>query len=258
MIVRRLTALSDSSPAKEGEARPGFKVFLDTQKNPEPPFGILLQSTHSELAGDLAEALRPEAFGEVRPEVIEAIRRHDFGWKASDSRQLENADKSRPRPFPDMPHEEEISSWRNSIELAADAPPLVRVLISRHFCFLAGDNPLHNRFREDETRRRDVIESTLNSSAENLDRWAAALGFCDLLSLYLSSGATESAVFPFSHPADPKAASARKTTLSWNGGALRFDSPVLRPNTRVAAKLQTYSNGRISGDDQELRWTLSE
>ena len=253
MIVRRLSISSEA--LRDGQARPAFTAFLDAQRNVQPPYSVLLQATHSELAGNLVAALLPDAFGEIRPEVIESARRHDFGWNPSDERQLERAGNRGPKPFPDLTHEEQVSSWRESLNLAQN-PPLVNVLISRHFCCLAGNDPHFVSFRDRETSRRASLEETLPFSAAELDRWEAALGFCDLLSLYLCSGAKESVSFPFAHPADPRAATAPKAILSWKNGELEFDPPVLRERSEFAASGKMYQDGHISRENTNYRWTF--
>ena len=80
---------------------------------------------------------------------------------------------------------------------------LAGVLTSRHFCLLAPqDNSVHHQFWQEETERRELIETGCFEFSD-LDRFTAALGFCDLLSLLLCSGVEQRAMVPLAHPANP-------------------------------------------------------
>jgi hypothetical protein len=65
---------------------------------------------------------------------------------------------------------------------------------------------------------------------KNLDRWIAALGFCDLLSLYLCSGSQSAVTLPLAHPEND--ANARNVTLTWTNTSLCLSESVLYPNAR--------------------------
>ena len=230
---------------------------MEVEKSAKPPYGIVLQRVHSQLTGDLMRSLRQDVFGEITHDVMEAARQHDFGWAESDADQLTHLGARNLQPFSSVPDEVEISSWESSLQRTENAAPLINILISRHFCFLSTDHPLHQEFLQRETRRRERRENSLNFSVEQLNRWTAAVGFCDLLSLYLGCGSTEEVEFPLSHPADPASAHAPKVRLSWKDGLPRFSPPVLEPNT-FRAEIREYSG---SGDDlleRQLEWTFPE
>ncbi|MBV8553563.1 MAG: DUF3891 family protein [Acidobacteriaceae bacterium] len=256
MILRPLP-VREGHPVQTGEdTRPAFEIFLETQENAHPPYAVVLQAQHSQLAGDLAHALRKEAFGGLVPEAIEAIRQHDFGWTESDMAQLQDVSRSAPRPFPALSAKETLPSWVACIRRAENVSRLVGVLISRHFCLLAGNDPERREFNYLETQRRQETESRLPFPAEALDRWTAALGFCDLLSLYLCSGATEDAEFPLSHPADPTSRQALKATLSWCGGELRLSPALLEPNARLSLIAREYQGSGRELGSRRFDWTI--
>jgi hypothetical protein len=236
MILRPL-AHSPSPRSKTGTSpRPAFEVFLAHQEQVRAPYLPIPQSSHAHLAGELAGALLPEVFGALPAEVIEAIRQHDSGWIVSDMEQLHKAeDGGEVRSFPALSAEEAVPAWEATVRLAETASPLIGVLVSRHFCLLSDDdNPLHRRFREKAASRRLPVERALGCAVENLDRWTAAMGLCDLLSLYLCSGTEEPAEFPFCHPADAQARErVQKTVLTWEGGRPRFTAPLFQSGTRV-------------------------
>jgi hypothetical protein len=232
-------------------------VFLADQEQVRAPYLPIPQSSHAHLAGELAGALLPEVFGALPAEVIEAIRQHDSGWIGSDMEQLQKAgDSSDVRSFPALSAEEAVPAWEATVRLAETASPLIGVLVNRHFCLLSDDdNPLHQRFRKRAASRRIPVEQALGCGAENLDRWTAAMGMCDLLSLYLCSGSEAPAEFPFCHPADALVRErVQKTVLTWESGRVRFTAPLFRPGTRVA---QAVPAVRSSDAAATLAWEFA-
>lgn len=258
MILRSVVFVDVATLANP---EPAFKLFLRTQRSVSKPYQPILQPTHSHLAGELAARLIPETFGPLPVEAIEAARQHDYGWISSDTKQLRIESEQTLRPFPQLAPDETIPSWKDCIRLAESTSPLVGVLVSRHFCMLAADAeyPIHARFKDEETARRQDIERRLPHCSVDLDRWAAAVGFCDLLSLYLCSGTREPAEFSFCHPADRGARKqARKTILTWRGDCLHFEPAVIVPGTRVSQYVMTIN----SADGQNygavtLRWEFN-
>lgn len=254
MIVRGLT--SDKEKPQVSNPQEARTVFLNSQKNVEPPFAIILQPEHSKLAGELAAALREDVFGSLNPDVIRAVSEHDLGWRESDDRQMKAIGRSKPRPFPDISAEESIGAGRKSIAKAATVSPLMEVLVSRHFTTLGSGDPTRQSFVQEETERRATIERTLQIAPADLDRWTAALGFCDLLSLYLCCGRQETVEFPLAHPADPAAEYAKKTTLAWEQGSPRFSTPVLMPESRFELPVRTYTAAGGQLTPLTLSWTF--
>jgi len=258
MILR---SVRTADPANLGDPEPAFDLFLKTQRDNSQPCRPILQSTHSHLAGELAARLTSEPFGLLADEAIQAVRQHDYGWISSDLKQLSNKPTQTLRPFPELDASEKISNWKDCIRLAESASPLMGVLVSRHFCMIAADAEysIDARFLEEETTRRKDIERRLPQSSEDLDRWTAALGFCDLISLYLCSGTREPAEFALCHPADRVARKqARKTVLTWNGDCLHFESPVIAAGTRVSQYVMTINtaDGRVY-DADTLHWEFN-
>jgi hypothetical protein len=255
MILRSLSQQQERT-AERPEAPKASEVFIETQKHVTAPYAIIFQAEHSQLAGQLAAALSENTFGEISPEVIQAAGQHDFGWQASDEGQIQSLGQKSPRPFPDLSVEETLPSWRNSVAYAASITPLIDVLVSRHFSLLGGGDPGRQGFVRDETERRQDIERALPCSRFDLDRWTAAVGFCDLLSLYLCSGSRQTVELPFAHPASPIAAQASKTTLSWVDGSPCFSSPILKPGTQVLLTVREYSGRGTDLRPLTLQWSF--
>lgn len=254
MLLRHLSA----SPVQGGSPRPAFEVFLASQKNVASPFGIVLQITHSELAGELAAKLMPEAFRDLPEEVVEAAWKHDFGWQPSDAAQTGQMPTATPKPFPDMP-DDELSSWRGSLALAETASPLTRVLIGRHFAALSNQpSPRHEEFARTDLPNLRKAEESLGHSEDDLRRWAGAVGFCDLLSLYLASGVMEPAIFPLAHPAAPEAKEARQVTLTWEDGQPRFSEPVIQPGAEFRVEAQRFAADTGEVGPLALKWVFAE
>ena len=233
MILRHAPDAKAGQEPEERKVEPAWKVFFSTQQRAASPEAVVLQAAHAALAGELASHLLPEAFGELRPEVIEAATRHDWGWAESDERQIATEPARKLKPFPEM-KADELPSWRRSLELAEEWAPLTRVLISRHFCALANQpTPQHEEFITTETPRRVAIERTLSFGERDLKRWAGAVGLCDLLSLYLCCGTERPAWFPVAHPADSEAPTARRFTVACHSGELICSEPVFVPGAHV-------------------------
>jgi Protein of unknown function (DUF3891) len=244
--------------ADQGEPQPAFQVFLASQKGSGTPEVIALQTVHSKLAGDLARALRPEMFGELPSEVIDAAEKHDLGWGESDDRQMARAEKEDPKPFPHVGGGEELPSWQRSLRLADAMPLLTRILISRHFCALANNpSPQHAEFLDGELDHRLELERKLGTSAGDLKRWTDAVGLCDLMSLYLCSGVSRAALFPLAHPAEPYAADAKKITVQRRGNELLFSEPVFREGAHVSAELLQFDPASRRVRPVELTWNVA-
>lgn len=238
------------------KVRSAWEVFIELEKRAEPPCAIVFQADHSKLAGDLAAALLGASFGELSAEVIQATAQHDFGWNASDEAQMRSLSEAKPRPFPCLTAKETLPSWHAGIAHARTVSPLVEVLVSRHYCVLGAGDPGRAEFVQSENARRARMEKDLPYRREDLDRWTAALGFCDLLSLYLCCGAQAQVEFPLAHPAAPDAKRAPKTVLRFHDGRPRFSPPVFKPATRVSLTSTRYDGTSKDLAPLFLNWSL--
>jgi hypothetical protein len=255
MILRSLPTRNDEQKMPP-EAQAASAVFLQTEQQVRPPYAVIFQAEHSQLAGELAKALREEIFGDLHPEAIQAAGQHDLGWNQSDTAQMEQLGQTELRPFPALRTAETLPSWRRSIEHEANAAPLVHVLVSRHFCLLGAGDPERAAFIQNETERREDIERILPIAPADLDRWTGAVGFCDLLSLYLCSGSQEPAEFPLTHPAAPDAAQAPKVTLFWNEDRPQFSKPILKPGAKLSLAVRQYQGEGKETTPYTLQWNF--
>ncbi len=257
MILRHLQEFVPPSATGNAGPQPASELFMSSQKNVPPPFGLVLQIAHSELAGELVKALLPESFGDLPPEVAEAAWKHDAGWQPSDAAQTGRMPASSPKPFPEVP-EDELPAWRGSLALAESCPPLTRVLMGRHFAALANQPAeRHDVFCREDAKALAEYERTLGLDEADVKRWTAAVGFCDLMSLVLSSGVAVPASFPLGvHPAIPEAADARTVTLTWKDGQPGFSEPIFKPGTTVRIEGQRFDPGTGDVAPMALQWTL--
>jgi hypothetical protein len=240
MILR----IGHSIATEAAAAQDAWPAFAKTQQRPpwstsDTVPGCVSQPAHAALAGQLASALNPNTFGALPSEVIDAIGRHDAGWAEPDLAALECIGEKQPQSFVAYPPEGAVTSWRKSIREAETRSPLAGILTSRHFCLLAprDSDPHHAVFVEQENQRRAPHEAASPLSRDDLNRFTSALGFCDLLSLCLSSGLTGAVRIPLAHPADPASEHAPKVTVSLGGETLRLDQPdvgpVMAPGTLI-------------------------
>ena len=258
MILRIGHATATALPAGQD----AWRAFAKTQQ--PPPFstpnthgGCITQPAHAALAARLAVALDPGVFGALPAEVIDAIGRHDAGWAEPDLAALECVGEKQPHSFLAYSTEAAVDAWRRSVREAEARSALAGILTSRHFCLLAPrDSDLyHAAFVEQENQRRAPQEARCSTLRTELDRYTAALGFCDLLSLYLCSGLTGVVRIPLAHPADPAARHATSATLFLAEQTLRLNQPVMTSGTMVYAEGWIVSSPKVLASHR-FKWTV--
>ena len=256
MLFRRLTADPSSAYERSSDAEPAFAAFRKTQQSLPVPFGLLYQSEHSRLAGALARALSPDVFGDLTQDVIAAVADHDCGWDPSDRKQFESiAEGSAPVSFTAMSPEQTLPSWVGSIAHGKQLGPLAEILISRHCCLLGTGAEEHEEFVERETKRRVQIESAALYSQAEYDRWTAALGFCDLLSLYLCSGSRAAVQLPLAHP--ERRLNDRTVVLDWSAPDRPILSePIFSSDVVLRANGVVYEGPHKPLEPQSWEWFL--
>jgi hypothetical protein len=191
------------------------------QRRSALPCLLVPQPAHAVLAGELADALT--CFGELPPEIKRAIQMHDTGWAQLDAQQIErlrsgHGSKAAPVSFLAVPPSEVEEAWTASIKTVESFSKAGAVVVSRHFSLIAQHDPAHRRFLQAETSR----QQRLGGNNGDIERWTAALGFCDLVSLYLLSGLRGPEDFPLAHPSSREAHAASKVTLQVEGQVIRF------------------------------------
>jgi hypothetical protein len=207
----------------------------------EAPLPCLLvpQPAHAVLAGELAAGLLPARFGELPPEIKRAIQMHDTGWASSDAQQIQRLrsgpqrGSAAPVSFIAIPLGEAMEAWTESIDSIETFSKTGAIIVSRHFSLLAQHDGGDQRFIRAEKSRQQRLEGSTAKAGDTptndvLDRWTAALGFCDLVSLYLLSGLSGEVEFPLVHPASPQAQTAPRVTMRIHGRHLHFTPATAR------------------------------
>jgi Protein of unknown function (DUF3891) len=241
MILRSLHQQRDKE-AETGDS--AWALVEQSQLHAEPPLLLIPQPSHAVLAGALADALLPAAFGDLPANIRQAIRMHDTGWGLLDADQIQRlrsvggpqgkgahrSDSARPISFLSLPPADILAAWTASIDAMEKIAPECACIVSNHFSLLAtAQGRLHAAFRvQEESRRAGLIKRARLDSA-NLDRWTDALGFCDLLSLYMCSGVAASARIPRVHPA--RKASAPPLQIDIAGETLQLGEPFITPGS---------------------------
>jgi hypothetical protein len=255
----------DEGGGSQQAAASAWQKIVETQHEPRLPCLLIPQPAHAVLAGALAGALLPQAFGDLPREIIDAITMHDTGWALIDAEQIRHlrsgAERDRgaaPVSFMAISPQETVEAWTASIDHVEGLSPVGSLVVSRHFSYLAQPgHPAHRKFVAAELSRQRRLEAATRKRASDLARWTAALGFCDLVSLYLITGLKSGISFPMAHPSSPEAQTAPRVTLSFEGERLCF-SPAVFP-IGFQATLDALKHPIPSGGarTERLHWTIA-
>ena len=227
------------------------------QRRKGPSCLLVPQPAHAVLAGELAAGLT--CFGELPPEITRAIQMHDTGWAASDAQQIQRlrsggAQAGDAVSFISIPPRETEEAWTASIQTVEGFSKIGAMIVSRHFTLLAGHDPAHQRFVHAEKARQHRLEGS--AKAEDLARWTAALGFCDLVSLSLLSGLSGEVELPLAHPASPQAQTAARTTMQATESKLRFTPAVARAGCVLSIQALKHPVPKQGPRAETLTWEV--
>jgi Protein of unknown function (DUF3891) len=216
MVIGWSQAEQQSSKQASGSA---WTQVEAVQRQLRFPCRLIPQPAHAVLAGEIAADLT--CFGQLPPDIIRAIQMHDTGWAASDAHQIQrlrapNAAGQQPVSFLSISPRETEEAWIASIESVAAFSANGAKVVSRHFTLLAQHDPVQHRH---------FLNSSHASKSElkpDIEGWTAALGVCDLISLYLVCGLTREVEFPLAHPASPHAQNTPRVKMHLDGEQIRF------------------------------------
>jgi hypothetical protein len=206
MILR---PLEPDPPLKPGELMSAWKVVERLQRRTYQSCWMITQPSHAALAGEIAAKLKGGAVPQLEPEVIRAIALHDAGWGMPDAQAVMHsraASQTAPKSFLQVTVPEFLSAWTQSIEVALSTSPAGGYIVSRHFWRLAEhrlsstadsqrDRSGLQKFVKFESSRQARLVAKQDRTGQELEVLADVLQFCDLLSLYLCSGATDNVEF---------------------------------------------------------------
>jgi hypothetical protein len=238
MILRPL------EPPQPGDQRfhPAWPVVERLQRHQYESCWMITQPSHAALAGEIAAKLRGPRVPALHAGLIRAIALHDAGWGMLDAQAivLSREARSAPKSFLELSIADFLDAWTHSIQAAQPVSPVGLYMVSRHFWRLADHRVAHGGdgesdrkkledflSRENQRQKRLVHKQTL--TREELEALTDVLQFCDLLSLYICSGAREKVEFPEYFGVT--------TRLRMEDGSYRIEPQLVEPGSqfRVAA-----------------------
>lgn len=207
MIIRPLDP--QAPHASEKEFIPAWRAVERLQRTCCESCWMITQPSHAALAGDIAAALSGPRVPKLDADVVRAIALHDAGWGMPDAQAVMRsraAQQNAPKSFLQVSIPEFLVAWTQSIEVALSTSPAGGYMVSRHFWRLAkhrvntagdadADRKRLQAFLDSETDRQKKLSAKQGRPIEELEALADVLQFCDLMSLYLCSGAQEKVEF---------------------------------------------------------------
>jgi hypothetical protein len=100
------------------------------------------------------------------------------------------------------------------------------------------------------------LENSSMASGEDLELWTAALGFCDLVSLYLVSGLRSEVEFSLAHPASPQAQTAPRVRMDIDGRKLRFTPETVRAGCTLSIQALKHPLPAQGARAETLTWEV--
>lgn len=227
------------------------------QRQGRLPCLLIPQPAHAVLAGEIAAQLT--CFGQLPAEIIRAIQMHDTGWAASDAQQIQrlrspNPGSARPVSFIAISPREAEEAWTASIDAVSAFSAMGAMAVSRHFSLLAEHDPARHRcFLEAQKSRASKLAPDIEA---DIEVWTAALGFCDLLSLYLSCGLGREVEFPLAHPSSPQAKTASRIKLQIEGNHLHFSPQAALPGSTWSIQALRHPLPPNGPRSETLTWVV--
>lgn len=206
MILRPVEPL----PSGNQEWVPAWPVVERLQRQKYQSCWMITQPSHAALAGEIAVKLQGPRIPKLDADLVRAIALHDAGWGIPDARAItrsRSAQHPAPKSFLDTEVAEFLDAWTQSAQVAQSVGPAGGYIVSRHFWRLAehriqrgGDSGTDRKkleaFLGQETKRQQKLRSKQPRTSEELELLTDVLQFCDLLSLYICSGAQDNVEFP--------------------------------------------------------------
>jgi Protein of unknown function (DUF3891) len=157
---------------------------------------------------------------------------------------------------------EAMEAWTDSIDSVEALTKTGAIIVSRHFSLLAQhDQAHHQQFIQAEKSRQQRLEGSPAKGGDtpkdgDLDRWTTALGFCDLVSLYLLSGLSREVEFPLAHPASPQAQTAPRVTMHIQGRHVHFTPAAARAGCTLSIQALKHPVPAQGPRAETLTWEV--
>ena len=242
MILRPL----HPAPPASDQYLPAWQVVEKLQRQKYDSCWMITQPSHAALAGEIAAKLQGPQIPKLDAGLVRAIALHDAGWGIPDAQAITRSRSGKhqaPRSFLETGVAEFLEAWTQSIQVAQSVGAAGAYMVSMHFQRLAQhrvsvvDDADHDRkklqeFIAHEGQRQKRLAAKQDRSARELEALTDLLQFCDLLSLYLCSGAKESVEFP--------ECCGLKSRLAADAERYRLDPPWIAPGTRFSVAALRY------------------
>ena len=262
MILRPLEP-EPADPLSRDTFAPAWPVVEHLQKQNYESCWMITQPSHAALAGQLAakidlHSLNPSV-PPLSPDLIRAIAMHDAGWGMPDAQAVAHSRSSHhtpPKSFLQTTAAEFVEAWTQSIHIVQSISPAGGYIVSRHFWRLAehrlatpgdteDDRGRIGHFLEKEALQQRKLAGKQNRSEAELEVLTDLLQFCDLLSLYICSGAQERVEFPGYFSVKPQ--------LTVLADKYRIEPPLVAPGSKFSvAALRHPATKEISGREVEV------
>ena len=244
----------------------------------------LVAASFGELPPEIIRAIQMHDTGWASSDAQQIQRLRSGGPQAS---------HAAPVSFVAIPPGEVAEAWTASIDSVEALSEIGAIIVSRHFSLLAQhDQAHHQRFLRTEKLRQQRLdpdflqkapnsfasaafskESRMNSAnadkrdrksgesssmaaGEDLERWTAALGFCDLVSLYLVSGLRSEVEIPLAHPASLQAKTAPRVRMQIDGRQLRFTPETVRAGCKLSIQALKHPLPAQGARAETLTWEV--
>jgi hypothetical protein len=255
MILR---PLEPAAPAST-EFLPAWSIVERLQRQAYESCWMITQPSHAALAGEFAAKMTGAQVPKLDDALVRAIALHDAGWGVPDAQaimQSRSVGQGVPKSFISCGVGEFVNAWEKSIDIAESSGPAGGYIVSRHFTriaehgaakYPAADRNKATRFLEHEAARQKQFAAKQNYSPAELEQLTDILQFCDLLSLYVCSGARDNAEFPQYF--------GMKVRLTMETEGYRLDPQLIEPGSefRVAALRHPTAKGE-SGREIEIKF----
>ena len=254
MILRPL----EPGPPASTEFLPAWNVVERAQRQAYDGCWMITQPSHAALSGEFAARMTCAQAPKLDAALVRAIALHDAGWGVPDAQaimQSRSISQGSPKSFIACSVGEFLAAWEKSIDVAESACPAGGYMVSRHFVRIAehgaaqiADGDRHNvaSFLEHEAARQKQLAGKQNHSAEELESLTDVLQFCDLLSLYVCSGARERVEFPEYF--------GTKARLTVEADGYKLEPQWIEPGTTFAvAALRHPATKEVSGREITIK-----
>jgi hypothetical protein len=257
MILRPFEPL----PPGDQDWQAAWPVVERIQRQKYESCWMITQPSHAALSGEIAAKLQSPLASQLDAGLVRAIALHDAGWGIPDAQAIVHSrakHAASPKSFLEIGIAEYLEAWSQSAEVAQSVLPAGGYIVSRHFSKLAEHRIAHGNdgesdrkklqaFLTRESQRQKKLASKQERTAVELEALTDVLQFCDLLSLYICSGARNNVQFPEYFGVAAK--------LQVEGENYRLEPGLVKPASQFGVAALRYPTTKKQGS-MELKVTV--